>query len=182
VRLELAVATATAVAYSGCHRRPHPVGPPGDCAAVAEALASFELGNYATADERKSVVARYRDGCDDAAISADEQRCITAAADGWSAKQCAPRMFPELTASHDAGECKQLVDHIRRSVVAQGQDDALTRWAKRELDIEETACVEDGWPDAFKACALGSGTGPECRLPEPLQRSLQARINAAFAK
>jgi hypothetical protein len=39
------VVALVALAAPACHRRPKPAGPPGDCAAVAEALASLDLGN-----------------------------------------------------------------------------------------------------------------------------------------
>jgi hypothetical protein len=176
----LVIVVATGV-LAGCHRKPKPAGPPGDCAAVAEALASLDVGNYAPVDQRAPVVARYGDACDDAAVTVAEARCITTAKDAWTAKGCVPRMFPELAAGHDDGACKQIVDRLRASVLGQVAP-ALAGWANRELDIEQAACVEDGWPDAVKACLLGSGAAQACAagLPAPLQAKLQARLVAAM--
>jgi hypothetical protein len=169
-------------ALAGCHRHAKPAGPPGDCAAVAEALASLDLGNYAPVDQRAPVVARYRDACDDAAITVTEARCMTTAGDTWAAKACVPRMFPELAAGHDDGACKQIVDRLRASLVPKVAP-ALADWANRELDVEQTACVDDGWPDVFKACMLGSaGSACSAALPAPFQAKLQARLVAAMSK
>jgi hypothetical protein len=172
----LFVSVSLLVASSGCHRKPRPAGPPGDCAVVAEALATFDVGNYAAPGELTAAAAKYRDACDDAAINVDEQHCVAAARDAWTAKACVARMFPELTAAHDDGACQQIVDRLRASMLPS-LDPALAKWATREFEIEETACRED----AIKACMLGSGPGGcHAELPPPLRRQLQARINAAF--
>lgn len=171
-----------AVVVAGCHRKPAPPpGPRGDCAAAADYFAALELGNYAEPDARAPVVASYKDACDDAQLTVAEVACVKAAGDTWTAKACAPRAFPELADSHDDGACKQLVDKLRASMLG-GLDPSLKAWGAKELDIEETACVEDGWPDALKACMLaGSGGGPcKAGLPAGLQRELQARLQTAF--
>jgi len=67
--------------------------PPGDCQAVAEQLASIDLGNYAEPETRAPVVARYTAACEAALVSRDEARCVDQARDKVEADHCVPRMF-----------------------------------------------------------------------------------------
>ena len=178
------VIAVTVATVAGCHRKPAPPpGPRGDCAKAADLLASLELGNYAEPDARAPVVAKYGDACHDAELTVSEVACMQAATDSWAAKTCAPRMFPEMADSHDDGACKALIDRLRASLLT-GLDPKLAAWATTELDVEQTACVEDAWPDAIKACMLAGSGGGACKagLPEPLQRKLQARLQTAFAE
>jgi hypothetical protein len=66
--------------------------PPADCDAVAEQLASIDLGNYAEPEDRAPVIARYKAACAAALISREEAQCIDRARDRSSAALCAPRM------------------------------------------------------------------------------------------
>jgi hypothetical protein len=66
--------------------------PPADCDAVAEQLASIDLGNYAEPEDRAPVVARYAAACAAALITRREAHCIDLARDRSSAALCVPRM------------------------------------------------------------------------------------------
>ena len=84
---------AIVVALGACHRTSALAGPPGDCAPVAEALASIELGNYAEPDDRAPVVGKHREACEAAHVTKAEGTCLAAATDKWTAARCSPRMF-----------------------------------------------------------------------------------------
>src|SRR5438552_11778279 len=101
------------VLLTACHAAPK--GPPGDCELVGETFASFELGNYATRENRAPVVAAKRAVCEDAAVTVDEVACIVKARDPWTAKQCAPAMFPDA-ASHDDDRCQRIVANVRANM------------------------------------------------------------------
>ncbi|HSD90206.1 MAG TPA: hypothetical protein VLB44_21895, partial [Kofleriaceae bacterium] len=60
------VALAVLLTVSACQTQG--TGPPGDCAAVAETLASIELGNYADPAVRTPVVAKKRELCTSAHV------------------------------------------------------------------------------------------------------------------
>src|SRR5687767_15742223 len=84
--------------------------PPADCTNVADTLASIDLGNYAEPEERQPVVAKYKAACDKAYVSKEQGECIDKVKDKWSAAQCAPNMFPEITASK--GDCEKVASKV----------------------------------------------------------------------
>jgi hypothetical protein len=173
-------AIAVAVAIVGCGgRAAPPTGPLADCKLVAETMASYELGNYAPPEQRAPIVQAAREACTRARVTVDEAACIVAAADGFSAKSCVRRMFPELASSADRGECQKVVDKIRAGMPAI--DGRLQGWADEEFAIEVRACIEDAWPDALKTCLLGNAP-TACTFPPALQAKLQQRITEAFQR
>jgi hypothetical protein len=62
--------------------------PPADCAAVAEALTSLELGNYAAREDRASRVAALTATCRAQHVSKDEGACLVAATTVLEATYC----------------------------------------------------------------------------------------------
>jgi hypothetical protein len=164
--------------------------PPANCQAVAETLASFDLGNYAPLEERGPVVARHEVACKHAHVSKDEGACIDQARDKWTAAQCAPRLFPEL-ASATTSDCVAVRTKIRASYGAQGvafeNDPKMSKWFATTLQIVQQSCEQDRWPDAVKRCILASGANGQSSLtscnhamPPPLQQKLQDRMVAAM--
>src|SRR4051812_45209843 len=88
--------------------------PPADCKAIAEQLASMDLGNYAEVEQRTPLVAKYQAACDKAFVSKEQGACIEKATDKYTAQQCAPAMFPELKAeSGGTGDCQTIANQIR---------------------------------------------------------------------
>src|SRR5258706_3622174 len=57
--------------------------PAADCAEVAEALTTGELGNYAEPEDRAPVVAKKRAECEAAHVTKDEAACLDKAKDKW---------------------------------------------------------------------------------------------------
>ena len=167
------------------------VRPPGaDCAALAETLASFDLGNYATVEERAPVVARYKAACETEQITKDEGECIDKASDKWAAAQCAPRLFPEL-ASTSTADCGAVRAKIRASYGAQGAafdaNPQMKAWFDRTMEVVQESCEQDKWPTAVKQCILGSAPGgtdalQACNtaMPASLQQKLQQRMTDAM--
>src|SRR5207244_1676379 len=92
--------------------------PPGDCAQVADGLASLELGNYAEPEERAPVVAQKRAACEAAHVTKDEATCLDAARDTYSAARCVPRMFPAL-ATGGGGDCGAITAKVRALIAPQ---------------------------------------------------------------
>ena len=78
----------------------------------------------------------------------DEVACIAKARDPWTAKQCAPAMFPDA-ASHDDDRCQRIVANVRANM--PNVDASVREWMKTELDVELHACIEDRWPDWLQA-------------------------------
>lgn len=164
--------------------------PPADCRAVAETLASFDLGNYAPIEERGPVVAKHQAACEHAHVSKDEGACIDDARDKWTAALCAPRLFPEL-ASGTTSDCTAVRAKIRSSYSSQTaafqNDPKMSKWFDAMLQIVQQSCEQDRWPDAVKQCILASSSNDQHTLtncnhamPPPLQQKLQDRMVAAM--
>lgn len=77
------------------------VRPPGaDCTAVAEALASLELGNYAPVEQRRPKLAAYRAKCEAALLTKEEGACVIAATTVEQLRACPkPVIFPPYKAT-----------------------------------------------------------------------------------
>ena len=162
--------------------------PPASCQAVAEQLASIELGNYAEPEARAPVVARYRSACEAAMVSREEGQCLDNARDRWSAAQCVPRMFPDLAAS-STGDCSAIVSRVRAAMQKQANylgDPRMKTWFDRTLSVMQESCEQDHWPDALKKCMLaGDGLAAMTQAcaqqtPPALQQRLQERLNKAM--
>jgi hypothetical protein len=72
-----------------------PAGPAADCAMVAEALTSLELGNYAPVEERRPKVAAWRAMCEAQKLTKVEGDCVIGAKTVDELRFCPkPVMFP----------------------------------------------------------------------------------------
>jgi hypothetical protein len=164
--------------------------PPADCAAVAETLASLDLGNYADVEERAPVIAKYRASCEQVHVTKEEGVCLDKVRDKWSAAQCAPRLFPEL-ASGNTSDCAQVATKIRASMGQQAaafqNDPKMSKWFETTIKIVQQSCEQDKWPDAVKRCALASSPNDAnalqaCnqQMPPALQQKMQERMVEAM--
>jgi hypothetical protein len=162
--------------------------PPADCQAVADQLASIELGNYAEPEDRAPTVAKYKSACDAALVSKEEAQCLDKAHDKWSAGRCVPRMFPEL-ASSSPGDCAAVVARTKAMMAKQAaylNDPKMKAWFDRTMAVMQESCEQDQWPDFLKQCMLASdgtaATAQNCsqQMPPALQEKLQARMTKAM--
>jgi hypothetical protein len=162
--------------------------PPADCQVVADQLASMDLGNYAEAEERAPVVARYKAACDKAYVSKEQGVCLDKAKSKWDAAQCAPELFPELKATGKAG-CDRVATKLRTSMSRQmgnTPDTQTQQMFGKVMTVVQESCEQDGWPEALKSCILlskdGSDGMTECngQMPSQLQQQLQARMVKAM--
>jgi len=165
--------------------------PPADCTAVADQLASMDLGNYAEPDERAPVVAKYKTACETARVSKEEGECLDKATDKWSAGQCVPRMFPE-TASTGKADCKNVADKVRSAMAGKVSgiegNPKMQQWFETTIQIIQQSCEEDAWPDALKKCILAAPTtgGVDAmqtcngQMPPALQTKVQERLATAM--
>jgi hypothetical protein len=106
-----------------------PSGAPGaDCALVAEALTSLELGNYAPVDERRPKVAVYRARCEAQNLTVDEGTCVIAARTMEQLRDCPkPVMFPPYKPTRPGdpikglpAECSQYLLTLERYATCSG--------------------------------------------------------------
>ena len=162
--------------------------PPADCQAVADQLASIDLGNYAEPEDRAPVVAKYKAACDAALVSKEEAQCLDKARDKWSAGRCVPRMFPEL-ASTSTGDCAAVVAKTKAVMAKQAaylNDPKMKAWFDRTMAVMQESCEQDQWPDLLKQCMLASdsttATAQNCnqQMPPALQEKMQARMTKAM--
>lgn len=162
--------------------------PAADCAMVSETLASLDLGNYAEPEERAPVVAKYKTACEKTHVSKEEGECLDKAQDKWTAGQCAPRMFPEMS---NQGDCKQVVAKVEAAMKGEMQNldqPNMAQWLATSVRVMLQSCEEDRWPDALKKCILMSQTAPgvdamqTCnqQFPPALQSKLQERLQTAM--
>jgi hypothetical protein len=179
VRLVLVV-----VALAACQRTES--AKPADCSRVAETLASFEVGNYATPEQRAPAVAKHKAACESTKVTADEATCLGAAKDTWAAKACLPRMFPPQPAN--AG-CATVAARMRAAVMAQVGSGGSA--AEQQLDklapVIQTACEQDSWPGNVVKCIVDGKPGDmnvftTCtnQLPKEHQDKLAQRLQAAL--
>ncbi|MEZ4404744.1 MAG: hypothetical protein R3B06_32290 [Kofleriaceae bacterium] len=75
------------------------VRPPGaDCAAVAQRLVGYRVGNYATVEERAPVLAELAGACQAAQLTAREGACLTVAVGEDALLACPRVLVPALEA------------------------------------------------------------------------------------
>jgi hypothetical protein len=160
--------------------------PPADCGAVAEQLASIDLGNYAEPEQRAPVIAKYRASCEAAHVTKEEGACLDKARDKWSAGKCVPRMFPEL-ASSSTKDCHAVAERIRATVAGQigSNSPEMGSWFETVMREIEASCEQDAWPPGLKRCILDAPPTKEmeacnAEMPAALQAKLQERISAAM--
>jgi len=138
--------------------------PPADCTAVAEGLASMDLGNYAEPEERAPVVATYRAACEKAHVTKEQGECFEKATDKVSAMMCAPFMFPKAPVSKTGGDCTKVIARIRQTMAqqfTQVTDPQTLQMMNKAMTAMQESCEQDGWPDALKTCILQAGDGTD---------------------
>jgi hypothetical protein len=159
--------------------------PQANCTAVAATLTSFELGNYAEPEDRAPIEAKYAQACRAAFVTKEEGACLTATHDAWSARACAPRMFPP----EKPGACTSVLNKVRTLVSQQmpnADDPAARKVLETSMQVMQASCEEDHWPDDFKSCVLASETTAQAlevcnrRMPASLQQRLQERMTKAM--
>ena len=163
----------------------------GNCAKVAELLATFELGNQAPPERRAPVVAKHRQACEAAGITVDEVACIDRARDTWAARACLPKLFPANPANPanpaSAAECATFTARLRQAVQAQAGVDSAASLAAIDgmLPIMKASCEQDHWPASILTCVAAAAPGDmnafqQCSalLPKDLQDKLAQRLLA----
>ncbi|MBA3463920.1 MAG: hypothetical protein H0T46_28445 [Deltaproteobacteria bacterium] len=159
--------------------------PPADCKAIGEQLASIDLGNYAEAETRAPVVAKYTAACEKAYVSKEQGDCMEKATDKWSASQCAPDMFPELKTAGGAGDCATIANRIRAQMGKQmsGADPQTAQLFTKMMTVIQTSCEQDKWPGPFKQCVLAAGDNQDsmnkCNglMPAEMQQKMTERMS-----
>jgi hypothetical protein len=157
--------------------------PPADCTAVAEGLASMDLGNYAEPEERAPVVSKYRAACDKAYVSKEQGECFAKATTKWAAQECAPDMFPELKSS-GSGDCQQIAQRVRAQMGSSmtGSDPQTAQMFEKVMRVVKESCEQDAWPDGFKKCVLAAGNSADAmsacnsQMPAALQQKMTERM------
>jgi hypothetical protein len=184
------LALVALLALVGACQRVDKSAAPADCSRVGEALATFEIGNYATPEQRAPLVAKHKAGCESARVTTDEATCLGNAKDTWAAKACLPRMFPaDAPTAGRSPECATVASRMRAAVmkeVGDGGSAAAAQMAKL-MPIIQAACNEDHWPQAILKCFVDGTPGDmnvftACsnQLPKPLQDKLAQRFQAAL--
>ncbi len=169
------------------------VAPPAaDCAALAESLASAELGNYAPRDKRTAAVAEKKAMCEKLRVTKDEEKCMDTARDKWAQAKCVPRMFPDLAPGKGAAaDCELIVGKMSAMIgkqMGQSTDPQVQRMIAMATNAVRASCLEDGWPDALRACILQvdpNATADAMRqcenlMPPGLQEKMQKRMATAM--
>ncbi len=172
-----------AALVAACQSADAPAGPSSaPCVAVADKLASLELGNDAAPADRAKAVAAKLVACTAANLTALEGDCIGKATDRDVAARCAPRLSPDVPPP-GAAACSAVIARLASAIpqVAAG-DGSLQLMA-----VLQVSCVEDAWPDALKRCILDAKSDPSggfqtCsqNMPKALQEKVAARITAAL--
>jgi hypothetical protein len=154
-----------------------------DCSAIAEDLASIEIGNYAPREERARVVAAKRRLCDDSSVTQDEALCLAGARTKAGGVSCAPRLFPGFLTQRS--DCATVVARIRASMDPQvrnlGSDGV--RMMDKMMPAMQESCELDGWPDAMKRCIAAAPSADiaavqrcSADLPKDVQDKLAQRM------
>lgn len=163
--------------------------PPADCQAIADQLASIELGNYAEPAARAPVVTKYKDACQKAFVSKEQGACIEKATDKWAAMQCAPAMFPEMKSTND-GTCGQVMTRIKSLIDKQmgtSADANATKMIGAMMDVMRQSCEQDGWPDELKKCIVHSSNDDALatcnnQMPPAIQQKIAERMQKAMTE
>lgn len=160
---------------------------PANCAAVAELLASFELGNAAAPDQRAPAVAKHRAACESANVTGEEAACLRAAKDTWAARACLPRMFPPAAQTGATAGCAVVVTRMREAVMAEvgSAGSAAADAVAKMMPVIQESCEKDQWPAAILDCINRSKPGDMAafqacsnQLPKDMQDKLTQRLTA----
>lgn len=167
--------------------------PPADCQAVADYMATMELGNYAELDVRQPLIVKYKGACVAAKISSAQGECLTKAKEQFAAWQCAPAMFPGAIEEGKAA-CGPAIANLR-TTFTQSLGVASAPLAPGDIDPVEiilaamrASCEEDGWPAALLHCMQSARSDPKqlmvCnnQMPPELQQKLAQRVSKAVAE
>lgn len=176
------VALAVLVTLSACQKQAS--DPPGDCAAVAETLASIELGNYADPAVRGPVVAKKQADCTAAHITVTEAECLAKATSKYSAAACVPRMFPDVKIGGTA-DCANIASRVKDLLVkemGQAGSQALGMIDKMMPALQQS-CIEDAWPAEVKKCFLdGKDAAAIQACTDAMPKEMQQRTTERMEK
>ena len=173
------------VALIACQRTASdaPQGPLASCDAVAETLASLELGNYATPEQRAPAIAHHRQACATAKVTEQEAACLAKAHDTWAAATCVPRMFPKPAENPD---CKEVAARVRQAIQVSSVGSNARQMIDKMMPAMEASCLADNWPPQLVQCIVAAKPGElaaleKCNamMPKELQDRLQKRMMAA---
>ncbi len=173
------------VALIACQRTDGdpPKGPLASCDKVAELLASIELGNYASPEQRAPAVAHHKQACTTAKVTEEEAACLARARDTWSAVSCVPRMFPKPA---PGGDCKEVATRVRQSIQQTSIGSDAQKLIDKMMPAMEASCIADSWPKPLVACIVAAKPGDlgaleKCNelMPKALQDKLQQRMMQA---
>ena len=203
--LVLSIALAAACSKGGeSEGPPPPVGPPSEaCNAAARNLASFELGNYATEEEKTPAVQKIANECATARLSAADATCLAEAPDKAAAAQCPRPITEELIGmkkrvANAAVGCKNLKTAIKQmakdelaNVPEEHRADALKIFPIVERQLVKS-CETDGWPSEVVSCidqrltanTTGYRDALMCieSLPPEIQQKVQGRIREDMSR
>ena len=151
-----------------------PVDPsaPAGCDAVAEAVATVVLGNYAGADKRDHVVRRERQACAAAALPDGALACVASATTREEIAACAPALAIDV-------DCADVVARVRAAARRPANmDAALAAQVERGLQVMQVACEDDDWPIAIEQCIVAAKSLEPCaaQIPKDLKDKLAKRV------
>lgn len=157
--------------------------PPATCADVGTNVASIELGNYASEEERVPIATKYRGRCRTLRLDLVERECVVEADDFVSVAYCAPRFVPqEVVAFVEVPTCAVIANEIRaRSNPQPDAPKGQAIWERRLIAMQRS-CEQDRWTVAFGECArtmaVANHIAAYCQhvAPAPLVARLQDRM------
>jgi hypothetical protein len=167
--------------------------PAGDCAQVADAFASIQLGNYADKDKRGPVVADLRAKCTAEQLSVDDAKCLTSAKSKFEMSRCPHPILPELVElAQDKGGCKVVgarMEQLAKLEMSKDPNDPMAKMMPQLIEAVIASCNEDGWPDDVKGCIAGaSDSDPSIaqrcveKMPKPVQDKFMKRMQTIVEK
>jgi hypothetical protein len=159
------------------------------CANAAIAMASIDVGNYATDEERAPVIAKYETACTRYKFKDTERACLFGVREKWHVAYCVPRLMPETKIEIvDAKQCDSITTDLRARLQQWGNQQPL--WAA-QVDALDASCRQDRWPVQLGQCARYSysphyGNDPlmSCHQAMPggwLSDQIKLRIEAAVS-
>ncbi len=146
---------------------------PATCEQVALTEASFELGDYASDEERVPTLERDLAACTREHPGDEELRCLVEASDLPGMAYCVPHMFPYVRFElYPRARCAALVGEMRERVALLRFSHRVGDVVERRLAAIETSCEQDSWPLALGECANGANWQPQGAATEPLEPCL----------
>lgn len=152
------------------------------CDDVAHALASMDLGNWATEEALAPVIAKHRATCVKQKLTQDERQCIFESTDTTGLAYCAPRLVPGAeVAVVAAKDCAPLTTNMRQQMAAYASQPVVAK----QMDAVEESCAKDRWPTAFGECVRSvpypGYISAYCAgaAPAPLRKKIENRLASA---